>query len=74
MTEQNTATHGRLRDLLHQARAHLHAGKGGDEHQAKLQSAVGRAETALASRFDANHPQLAGSLRELADLLGKAGI
>ena len=74
MIEQNTETHGRLRELLAQARTHLHAGRGGAEHQAKLQSAVGRAETALASRFDANHPQLAGSLRELADLLGKAGI
>ena len=73
MTEQNTA-HGRLRELIDQARAHLHAGKGGAAHQARLQSAVGQAETVLASRFDANHPQLAGALRELADLLGKAGI
>jgi len=29
---------------------------------------------ALAARFDADHPALAQTLRELVDLLGKAGI
>jgi hypothetical protein len=29
---------------------------------------------ALAVRFEAEHPQVAGTLRQVADLLGKAGI
>ena len=73
MTEPN-ASHGRLRDLLDQARAHLGTGKVPPEHDERLRTAIGQAETVLAARFDANHPQLAGSLRELADLLGKVGI
>jgi len=74
MNEQDPTPHNRLRELLDQARARLGSDFTGADHQQRLQTAIGQAEAVLAARFDVNHPQLAASLRELADLLGKAGI
>jgi len=73
MNDNHGTSHNRLRELLDQARARLRSGNAGAEAH-RLQSAIATAEAALTTKFAANHPQLASSLRELADLLGKAGI
>jgi type II secretory pathway component PulF len=73
MNDNHATSNNRLRELLDQARARLRSGDAGAEAQ-RLQSAITTAETTLTMKFAANHPQLASSLRELADLLGKAGI
>ena len=42
-------------------------------HRASASTSMPRLE-ALAIEFDAEHPTLAGSLRQLVDLLGRAGL
>jgi Domain of unknown function (DUF4404) len=49
-----------------------HAPGAAEERRVPRES-VSRLET-LAARFDADHPALAQTLRQLVDLLGKAGI
>lgn len=49
------------------------AARGVVEHRSAARESVSRLE-ALAARFDADHPALAQTLRQLIDYLGKAGI
>jgi hypothetical protein len=79
--------HG-LQELLRRVREHLGAGHVDGATRAQLSSLVhdlehsvqGRAAQAetrlesLAVKFEASHPALAETLREVIDTLGKAGI
>ena len=74
-----------LQALLARVQQHLGGGHVDSEARAQLGTVLrdiegGAAQPAaprleiLAVRFEASHPALAESLRELIDLLGKAGI
>lgn len=79
---------GRLRELLARLRAHLSAGaplRAEDrERLDTVMDAIGAPGAAsagallrlerLAVRFEASHPALAETLREIIDTLGKGGI
>ena len=79
---------GRLRELLARLREHLSAGTAlREEDRERLNTvmeaigAPGRASPGallrierLAVRFEAGHPALAETLREVIDTLGKGGI
>jgi hypothetical protein len=78
----------RLRELLARLRDHLHTGSPvhGSERELldKAMSALGSGQTdspgtlprleRLAVKFEASHPALAETLREIVDTLGKGGI
>jgi len=49
------------------------AAASGGKQDRRVRESVSGLE-ALAARFDADHPALAQTLRELVDILGKAGI
>jgi len=79
---------GRLRELLARLREHLGAGTAlREEDRQRLNTvmeAIGAPDAAspgallrierLAVRFEASHPALAETLREVIDTLGKGGI
>ena len=84
MSDQN------LRDLLAQLHARLGTAKSLDKDEREslktvlhdIEKALGDEDVdapkprleALAVKFEADHPALADSIRQLADLLGKVGI
>jgi hypothetical protein len=73
-----------LRELLTQLHARLNGAQTLDDEERTqlttvlkdIESALGKKPRleALAVKFEADHPALADSLRQLADLLAKAGI
>jgi hypothetical protein len=73
-----------LRELLTQLHARLNGAQTlDDEERTQLMTVLRDIETvlgkkprldALAVKFEADHPALADSIRQLADLLAKAGI
>jgi len=50
------------------------AASGGGKQDRRVRRESVSSLEALAARFDADHPALAQTLRELVDILGKAGI
>jgi hypothetical protein len=77
-----------LHELLERLRGHLKSGSVEADAQQQLHSLVHDIEhrpgeatgsatqrlESLAVRFEASHPDLAATLREAVDLLGKAGL
>lgn len=63
-----------LRTVVQDIEKVLHQPAAAAAGQASTTDTYGYRLEALATRFEADHPAITGALRQLTDLLGKAGI
>ena len=72
--EKTGQADGELRELLQQLDSDLHRLLSTDDNATKDSPGFSERIESVAADFDARHPQIASTLREMADSLAKVGI